>query len=841
MTASRNEAPAMRQSRLGLPRSRWLLSVPAAVVLLATHVGVAMPAAAQADTGRGSVSATTDSMEVRRIGGAERYETSLKIAQEIVGHAGGSVEGAVLVSGVSWLDAAIGASLAGGLDLPLLLVPPSGLRPSALRFLEEAGVTEVFAVGSAEQLPATGLRNLGELGIAVKRIWEGDAPATALSAADLIMAAAEGQPPASDIADDIADSGRPDLPRADGASSRRAVVLADTGHFAESLVATAFAARARLPLLFASEAKLDENSERFLLDHKATHVVAMSASGALQAPARERLESLGISTVQLGSGDVFAVAAAAADFSSNEHDGRFAALTGRTCPASAASKIGFATGLRPWDALSATPLLAQHCAPLLLTGRHSISTEANAVLYRASHAGNDFAYAFGGNAAVDGSVLEQAAAPTVPVRVVIVVDDPSSGDTSQAIAILDELGHQRRFAAGNGLADIDNLTWSPRQRYLAFSATRDGLAGVFVIELATRELRRLTSDRQHFTPAPDSTLDWSTEGERLAISGYGGEAVGLAMYWNSEVYVADMADGSVRRLTQNRLPDRHTGWAPDGIRLLILRQTDISGYTGGRWVPLVFSVNVESGEAVSYRHLGIVGDARWSPDGRKISLATYENQMDIGYSTPRIHIVDSDGSSDEPVAASAGYLGTWAPNSCCIAVSAGLDSDNTIIIDAQSGESEKIAGRYGRDGVIVRSRRLGVTFEGWAPDSQHIVAQSGSWHMGLGVLTEELLLIDVARRADTSLPWPGTAAGFRFGGFSPAGTHVAYAASYTDQSAIHLIVAEARQDGAARVVLDLTDHFAPVNERMGHRDLAYWSQLEWSEYGIRGVATGYSP
>ena len=126
-----------------------------------------------------------------------------------------------------------------------MLVPPSGVRPSALRFLETAGVTEVFAIGSAEQLPAAHLRKLGDLGILVERIWDGDAPATALAAAELILAAADGQPPTSGIADDIADSGRPDLPRANGASSRRAVVLADTGHFAESLVATAFAARAR--------------------------------------------------------------------------------------------------------------------------------------------------------------------------------------------------------------------------------------------------------------------------------------------------------------------------------------------------------------------------------------------------------------------------------------------------------------------------------------------------------------------------------------------------------------------------------------------------------------------
>lgn len=833
LTLPHTSVPAAQQSQLHRVRSRWLLRTLIVVALLASQIAAAEPAAAQADTSDEPISATAEGgFEVRRLGGADRYETSLQVAHEVVEHAGGAVDGVVVASGVSWPDAAVGASLAGGLDLPLLLVPSGGLRPSALQFLDSAGVTQVFAIGSIMQLPGADLRELRDLGFTVKRIWAGDAPATALSAAELILSAADGQPSARDIADAIGDSDRPEQPKA---SAGRAVVLTDSGRFTESL-ASAFAARARLPLLFSSVTSLDEDIEQFLLEHEMTYVVVMSASRALQAPARGRLESLGISIVQLGSGDGFAVSAATADFSSNGHDGRFAALTRRDCATGTVSEIGVATGLHPWDALSAAPLLARQCAPLLLTERHRVSTGANAVLYRALHNGTDLVYAFGGRAAVDDSALAQAAAPAVPVRVAIIVDDPSSGDGFQSIAILDELGHQRRLLAGGGFADIDYLTWSPQQRSLVFSATRDGISGVFVLKLATRELRRLNSAQQHFTPAPGSQLDWSADGARLAMSGYRGEAGGLERHWNSEVYVADMADGSLKRLTQNRLPDRHAGWAPDGKRLLILRVTDISEYTGGWWAPLVFSLDVETGKAVSYRHLGIVTGARWSPDGTRISLATYENLMDVGYSTPRIHIVDSDGSSAVPVAASAGYLGTWSPDGCCIAVSAGLDTDNTIVIDARSGESRKIAGRDGRDGSIIRSQRLGVTFEGWAPDSRHIVAETASWGQGLGALTEELLLIDVARRADTPLPWSGIAAGFRFGGFSPAGTHIAYAASYLDTSAVQLIVAEARQDGAARVVLNVTNHFAAVNEWMAHQDVAHWPQLEWSEYGIAAVA-----
>lgn len=828
-------SPTGTSKRSGPPggRRQRLPGVLITVALLASQIAAAGPVAAQVGASGDAVSAPTGGgFEVRRLGGADRYETSLLIAEEMVRELGGKTPSVVMASSRSWQHAAVGASLAGGIDAPLLLVPPDGLDSSALRFLEEAAA-KVFAVGSTKQLPADELREVRDLGATVERIWNGDAPATALAVAELILTAADGQPSAGDIADDIRDSVRPEQPRA---SAGRAVVIADAGRFTESLAAAAFAARARLPLLFTSPTALDANVERFLREHQTTHAIVMSSPGLFQVPVRDRLDSLGISVVRLGSGDGFAVSAVAADFSSNGQDGRFAALTQRDCPQSTATKIGLATGLRPWDALSAAPLVARQCAPLLLTERRSISTEANAVLYRARHTGADLVYAFGGRAAVDDSVLAQAAAPVVPVRVAIIVDDPSSGEGFQSIAILDELGHQRRLLAGGGFADIDNLTWSPQQRRLVFSGTRDGISGVFVLELATRELRRLTSAHQHFTPVPDSGLDWSADGVRLAMSGYSGEAIGLARYENSEVYVADMADGSVKRLTQNRLPDYHAGWAPDGTRLLILRDTEVHAFVGTGRAPLVFSLDVETGQAVSYRHLGIVTGARWSPDGTRISLATYKSLMDVGYGTPRIHIVDSDGSSTEPVAASAGYLGTWSPDGCCIAVSAGLITDNTIVIDARSGESREIAGRDGRDGSIARSQRLGVTFEGWAPDSRHIVAETASWSQGLGELTEELLLIDVARRADTPLPWSGIAVGFRFGGFSPSGTHIAYAASYLDTSAIQLIVAEARRDGAAQVVLDVTDHFAPVSERMSIQDVAYWPQLEWTEYGIAAVA-----
>ena len=52
-------------------------------------------------------------LDASRYGGADRYATSLLVAEAVAAHAGGSLDSVVLVSGRNWTDAVGAAPLAG--------------------------------------------------------------------------------------------------------------------------------------------------------------------------------------------------------------------------------------------------------------------------------------------------------------------------------------------------------------------------------------------------------------------------------------------------------------------------------------------------------------------------------------------------------------------------------------------------------------------------------------------------------------------------------------------------------------------------------------------------------
>jgi len=60
--------------------------------------------------------------------------------------------------------------------------------------------------------------------------------------------------------------------------------------------------------------------------------------------------------------------------------------------------------------------------------------------------------------------------------------------------------------------DFD-LDWSPDGRRVVFQSERTGSREIFLLELASRELRRLTTnDHEDLTP------DWSPDGRRVAFA-----------------------------------------------------------------------------------------------------------------------------------------------------------------------------------------------------------------------------------------------------------------------------------------------------------------------------------
>lgn len=827
---------------------RWLPSLLVAVAILASQLASADSAAAQVATSGDVVPAAAEepaAVEVVRLWGKDRYETSLAVARELVRLRGGRVETVVLASGYAVdgtqhhrranaaYNAAIAASLAGRLDAPMLFVPPGGLGPEAMTLLHDSGVGTAFVIGSPLALPATNLLSAIRAGVKIKRVV-GSAAAARLvgypeNEAAPVTAANDAAKAANAISEPV-----------------RAVVLG------WSEVSAALAARAKLPLLdFPVEPLAVDGTAQFIRDHGVTHALLLGGASQFESPEALILDRLGVELVPIGGWDATSVAA----FSLGGADGRLAPLAQRECPAGAPTTVGIASGHNIkrfshwaerdslWDAYSAAPLLGWLCSPLLLTDAHGLDVDANAVLYRAQLRGTGAVHVIGGAAAVRESVVEHAASPDMPVRAAIAVDHPKSDSVGQVIAVIDERLQMRRYLAGHRFSFIGKLSWSPQRHHIAFRGSHDGISGVFVLELATDDFWRVTPAKSSYLTDYDSTLDWSADGALLAMSVYPLLDINESSEdrdAKKEVLVADIRDKSVRWLTRNDERDIHGAWSPVGHRLVIFRAPATIDWTTGT-AESVAIVDVATMQRRTLEHPGIVTDAKWSPNGKRLAIITYDNVMAFGYSSAgTVRIYDADELSTEPVTA-AGHSGSiheWSPDGCCIATLWGISGTRIRVVDASSGSFWYLTESSG-------THRGGFRFRGWYPDSKRVVATYGWSDQGAGHYSTLLFSIDADTGRRVPLPYLIRRAKLRFGGFSPDGTRAVYGATDLYENIHRIVTFEPAPTGDAEVALDATallDLLADYPDQPYPDDYVEprvwfdWPQLSWNEYGIAAVA-----
>lgn len=101
---------------------------------------------------------------------------------------------------------------------------------------------------------------------------------------------------------------------------------------------------------------------------------------------------------------------------------------------------------------------------------------------------------------------------------------------------------------------VTDLDWRQDRE----GATDDGVRHVFVVPAEGGTARQVTDgDWDHGTPA------WSPDGRTLAFSALRIPNAQLA-WRESEIYVADVAGGTIRQLTRRKGPDANPVWSPDG-------------------------------------------------------------------------------------------------------------------------------------------------------------------------------------------------------------------------------------------------------------------------------------
>ena len=643
--------------RLGFGLLAALIAFGAVLALPATA------ASAAEHDGSGGGSRDGSDVSVTRYGGADRYATSLLIAEAFATDAGGSLEWVVLVSGRRWTDAVVAASAAGALGAPVLMTPPDELRADALEFLQRVGVSKALVVGpdtsgGGEHGPGRGvgeevLEALGDAGISAERVAGDDRYGTGVAAAGRVTPGAMG------------DLGR-------------TAVIASGEVFADALVAGPFAARGIHPVLLSSPGALHADVAGYLGDAGIEHVVLMGGTAALSDAVEQAVADLGIDVTRVAGSTRYDTAVKAAELVAD----RYSAAAGKPCFAN--DTIGVARARVPFDSFSAAPLLGRQCAPLVLADPGRIPADTAAFLDTARDAHDAVGLrVFGGDAAVSQAAIDAYVAGEEPDTAAEAPGESDESDESdEPDDETDAAGPALppEGACGGSASDpvrrlsdnpkSEDPAWSPDCTMLVFSRGSD----LHVSQADGSDPRRIAGINAAFLDEPA----WSPDGKRIAYS----HGLSVDGNWRSHIWVVN-ADGSdAVQLTDGDVEDMQPSWSPDGSRI-----------TFGR---VLGDGRDENGDRVdSDRRIAIIGvdgselalldptdswerSPAWSPDGTSIAFIARR----------AVWIMRVDGTDPRPVAGGALWNGglSWSPDGTRVAFShTGADNGADLVVATIDG------------------------------------------------------------------------------------------------------------------------------------------------------------
>lgn len=687
---------------------RRLLAAMAAVATAVSGV-LTLPVTAGAESASGDLAG----VEVNRYGGADRYATSLEVAEEFVAQASVPPDAVVLASGESWFDAVVAAPFAGSIDAPLLMTPPGELRDDAAGFLERIGASEVFVVSTDRGPHAVGpavISGLVDLGISAQRVTGPDRYATGAAAARRI--------------DEVGTM--PGL--------GRTAIVASGEVFADALVAGPLAAHGPHPVLLTPPGELHADSAAYLREAGIEHVVLMGGTAALTATVERSLRELGLAVTRLAGATRFDTAVQAAQLAAERYGG----AVGGSC--FDGGTVGLARADVPFDSFGAGPLLGRLCAPLLLTEPATVPPDTAAHLdgIRAS-LGADATLelvVFGGKAAVAQTALDAYLRGESGDD----VEDDDSTDPSGLVRAVLPPG-----TCGGKITD------PPRQLLDSRSAERAAWSSdceeiYYVLGSSLWKAKQDGSEPTRLLRDPDIGLSlrsavWSPDGSQIAYVQREQRSSGFL----SHIWTAN-ADGSgAAQLTDGMVQDSSPVWSPDGTTIAFIRkhQEELRTSRGrlafftvkGSIVTMDRKGDIQTsfdtgsvlgahlawsrdGSQIAYVRAGVLtlssldgstkralltsaagfGGLSWSPDGRRIAYVRYDHARPL---QRLVMIADTAGFRQELVAEVTGKVRAvdWAPDGQLLLFSVANGADRRVHVAGASGESLAWAAECWRRGA----------------------------------------------------------------------------------------------------------------------------------------------
>ena len=233
---------------------------------------------------------------------------------------------------------------------------------------------------------------------------------------------------------------------------------------------------------------------------------------------------------------------------------------------------------------------------------------------------------------------------------------------------------------------------------IVFQSDREGPTRLFVIDVATRVVRRLgpAGDWQ------DEEPQWSPDGTRVAFSSTRGGSR------NFDIFVMQ-ADGSgVTRLTDHPAPDQDPAWAADGKSLFFTSERNGRGEIYRVWIDSRKVDRLTSGLSRAIMPAA-------SRDGRYMAYAA---QLLMGF---RIQLVDLRNGQERTVGTSGG--------ACRPAFSPDTHELAFVHLDAEPSRLEAVTETSRR--TLVADRKLWSYYPDYSPDGRFIAfSVSPEHHQG---------------------------------------------------------------------------------------------------------------
>ncbi|NPV66808.1 MAG: hypothetical protein HPY64_06650 [Anaerolineae bacterium] len=237
--------------------------------------------------------------------------------------------------------------------------------------------------------------------------------------------------------------------------------------------------------------------------------------------------------------------------------------------------------------------------------------------------------------------------------------------------------------------DDRDPAWSPNGRYLAFASHRDGNWELYVQDVQTGTVTRLT-----YTLGFEGSPAWSPDGQWLVYEAYNED--------NLDIYIirVDGTQGPIR-LTYHPAPDFSPAWSPGG------REIAYVSWREGNKDIYILSLDDPSEDLA--RNLTATPDLHedhptWSPDGLSLAYSARVDGLEAVYVLPANGV-----AGQEPELIDRGRMPAWAP-----------DGGSLVYAIDQGSRTLIVAGMYRSVGMVTQAVALpgrggSPTWTSWRP------------------------------------------------------------------------------------------------------------------------------